>query len=218
MIVKINIIVARNIKFPTAPAIEAREPKTVCVNSANFEAKSSSEDCPVFKKFGRTDITNLNKQQAYIPESCTFFQNDIGTAPAIVKESEKFILVAFPGVPSELIHLFEKLEKFLSGKPISEQELGLSLLEEVASYCETSMSRRKFILNYFGEKYDEINGLGNKMDDNSKDPKETIEVKNDVKEFTEMLVWTPTETKSNIESLTNFLKPNHNLKFFIINI
>ena len=75
----------------------------------------------------------------------------------------------------------EKLEKFLSGKPISEQELGLSLLEEVASYCETSMSRRKFILNYFGEKYDEINGLGNKMDDNSKDPKETIEVKNDVK-------------------------------------
>ena len=44
----------------------------------------------------------------------------------------------------------EKLEKFLSGKPISEQEQGLSLLEEVASFCETSMSRRKFILNYFG--------------------------------------------------------------------
>ena len=43
----------------------------------------------------------------------------------------------------------EKLEKFLSGKPISEQEQGLSLLEEVASFCETSMSRRKFILNYF---------------------------------------------------------------------
>ena len=43
------------------------------------------------------------------------------------------------------------------------------------------MSRRKFILGVFGEKYDEINGLGNKMDDNSKDPKETAEVKNDVK-------------------------------------
>ena len=56
MIVKINIIVARNIKFPTAPAIEAREPKTVCVNSANFEAKSSFEDCPVFKKFGSEEI------------------------------------------------------------------------------------------------------------------------------------------------------------------
>ncbi len=75
----------------------------------------------------------------------------------------------------------EKLEKFLSGKPISEQEQGLSLLEDMASYCETSMSRRKFILNYFGENYDEINGLGNKMDDNSKDPKKTTEVKNDVK-------------------------------------
>ncbi len=75
----------------------------------------------------------------------------------------------------------EKLEKFLSGKPISEQEQGLSLLEDMASYCETSMSRRKFILNYFGENYDEINGLGNKMDDNSKYPKKTTEVKNDVK-------------------------------------
>ena len=50
----------------------------------------------------------------------------------------------------------EKLEKFLSGKPISEQEQGLSLLEEVASFCETSMSRRKFILNYFGEEFDEL--------------------------------------------------------------
>ena len=75
----------------------------------------------------------------------------------------------------------EKLEKFLSGKPISEQEHGLSLLEEVASFCETSMSRRKFILNYFGEEFDEINGKGSKMDDNSKNPKEQIDVINEFK-------------------------------------
>ena len=61
MIVKINIIVARNIKFPTAPAIEAREPKTVCVNSTNLEAKSSFEDCPVFKKFGSEDVNFSTK-------------------------------------------------------------------------------------------------------------------------------------------------------------
>ena len=61
----------------------------------------------------------------------------------------------------------ERLKKFLSSKPISEKEQGLSLLEDVSAYCETSMSRRKYLLNYFGEDYDEINGLGNKMDDNS---------------------------------------------------
>ena len=53
----------------------------------------------------------------------------------------------------------EKLEKFLASKPISEKEQGLSLLEDVAAYCESSMSRRKYLLNYFGEDYDEINGL-----------------------------------------------------------
>ena len=94
-------------------------------------------------------------------------------------------------------------EKFLSGKPISEQELGLSLLEEVASYCETSMSRRKFILNYFGEKYDEINGLGNKMDDNSKDPKETIEVKNDVKLVLESIK--NTNQKYKLKDMSSFI-------------
>ena len=61
----------------------------------------------------------------------------------------------------------ERLKKFLSSKPISEKEQGLSLLEDLSAYCETSMSRRKYLLNYFGEDYDEINGLGNKMDDNS---------------------------------------------------
>lgn len=75
----------------------------------------------------------------------------------------------------------EKLEKFLYGKPISDQEQGLSLLEDVASYCETSMSRRKFILNYFGEKYDEKNGLGNEMDDNFNNTLKKIDVKNEVK-------------------------------------
>ena len=71
----------------------------------------------------------------------------------------------------------ERLEKFLSSKPISEKEQGLSLLEDVSAYCETSMSRRKYLLNYFGEDYDENNGLGNKMDDNSIHIKEKKDIK-----------------------------------------
>ena len=70
----------------------------------------------------------------------------------------------------------EKLEKFLSGKPISEQEIGFSLLNEIVAYAETSISRRKFILHYFGEEFDEVNGEGAKMDDNVRFPKKKIEV------------------------------------------
>ena len=70
----------------------------------------------------------------------------------------------------------EKLEKFMSGKPIAEQEQSYSLLDEMAAYSETSMSRRKFLLNYFGEKYDEINGEGALMDDNMKNPKAKIKL------------------------------------------
>ena len=69
----------------------------------------------------------------------------------------------------------EKLEKFMNGKPVAEQEVGKQLLEEVVSYAETTVSRRKFLLNYFGEEWDEVNGEGANMDDNSVNPKEKIE-------------------------------------------
>ncbi len=65
----------------------------------------------------------------------------------------------------------EKLEKFMQGKPISEQEVGKQLLEEVVAYAETAMSRRKFLLHYFGEEFDEENGEGAKMDDNAVNPR-----------------------------------------------
>ena len=64
----------------------------------------------------------------------------------------------------------EKLEKFLAQKPVSEREIGLQLLNEVVGYAETSMSRRQYILCYFGEEYDPKNGAGAKMDDNSLNP------------------------------------------------
>ena len=74
----------------------------------------------------------------------------------------------------------EKLENFLHGKPIAEQEVGHQLLQEVVAFCETSINRRKFILHYFGEEFDEINGAGAKMCDNSTNPKETTEGKENV--------------------------------------
>ncbi len=75
----------------------------------------------------------------------------------------------------------EKLEKFLAGKPVAEQEIGHALLQEVIGYAETSMSRRKYLLHYFGEEFDEIKGLGANMDDNMRNPKQSHQAQNDVK-------------------------------------
>ncbi|WP_177732710.1 DNA helicase RecQ [Flavobacterium inviolabile] len=74
----------------------------------------------------------------------------------------------------------EKLEKFMSGKPVAEQEIGFALLQEVVAYAETSMSRRKFLLHYFGEEFDEVNGEGADMDDNVRNPKKKVEAQDQV--------------------------------------
>ena len=74
----------------------------------------------------------------------------------------------------------EKLEKFMSGKPVAEQEIGHALLQEVVAYAETSMSRRKFILHYFGEEYDNATMPGGDLDDNMRHPKKKNEAKEDV--------------------------------------
>ena len=75
----------------------------------------------------------------------------------------------------------EKLEKFLHNKPLAEQEVGHQLLQEVVAYSETSLNRRKFLLHYFGEDFDEKNGEGANMCDNSRFPKERFEGKEQVK-------------------------------------
>ncbi|MDC1465550.1 ATP-dependent DNA helicase [Polaribacter sp.] len=74
----------------------------------------------------------------------------------------------------------EKLEKFMSSKPIAEQEIGHALLQEVVGYAETSMNRRKYLLHYFGEEFDAITGDGADMDDNSRNPKKKHEAKENV--------------------------------------
>ncbi len=66
----------------------------------------------------------------------------------------------------------QKLEKFLDGKPIAEQDIGKQLLQETTAYCESSVCRRKQLLHYFGENYEEDN-CGNC--DNCLNPKKHVE-------------------------------------------
>ena len=66
----------------------------------------------------------------------------------------------------------QKLEKFLEGKPLAEQDIGRQLLAETTAYCESSVCRRKLLLHYFGENYEEDN-CGNC--DNCLNPKKRVE-------------------------------------------
>ena len=90
----------------------------------------------------------------------------------------------------------EKLEKFMASKPVAEQEIGHALLQEVVGYAETSMNRRKYLLHYFGEEFDEINGDGAAMDDNSKNPKTKHEAKENVVKLLSVIKETMQKYKS----------------------
>ena len=68
----------------------------------------------------------------------------------------------------------KKLEKFMEGKPVAEQDIGRQLLRETAAYAESSLCRRKLLLHYFGENYERDN-CGNC--DNCLHPKEKVEAK-----------------------------------------
>jgi len=83
----------------------------------------------------------------------------------------------------------EKLEKFLQGKPVAEQEIGRLLIMETIAFSETSICRRKYLLHYFGEEFDADKCKG--MCDNCKDPKPTKEGQ----EFIELALQTILECK-----------------------
>lgn len=85
----------------------------------------------------------------------------------------------------------EKLEKFMSGKPVAEQEIGMALLQDMVAYAETSISRRKFILHYFGEDFDSETGEGADMDDNVRHPKKKFEASKEA----ELVLKAVSETK-----------------------
>lgn len=73
-----------------------------------------------------------------------------------------------------------RLEKFLRDKPVAEREMGSQLLSEIIAYSETPSCRRRFLLHYFGEEYTDGSCTKDKMCDNCKYPRETVEAKQDV--------------------------------------
>lgn len=87
------------------------------------------------------------------------------------------------GIPGRCVAFYAykdilKLEKFLRDKPLMEREMGAQLMQEVMAYSETTACRRRFLLHYFGEEYDEANC--NEMCDNCRHPKERIEAKDKI--------------------------------------